>query len=1054
MSDASTGQIVGGIIGAYFGYPQLGIAIGGAIDPPDGPSLEGPQLSDLSVQTSSYGAPIANIDASIGTMGQVIWVENNSIMERSKKENQGGKGGGGGATVKTYEYFATFAVLMADHEIDGIGTLRLGNQLLLNTQIEDFETQIATSETLANVSALSLGREFGLASLGLTQTGPKAVLYPGYDDQPIDPRMEAHLGTANCPAYRGCAYIVFYDWPLEKLGNTLGGAQARAEIINGSSQNAPVLLSEIIVDDPLSAGSGIDQVCNYLNSEAAVVWVVDNNITGLFYSQIVFGIDGYSKSGYVKYTPDHVASGWSDVAVLPQSSNFFDNHPSVVFSPTLGRIIRKGGLTIGVHWSTGRLYKAIGSVSTPSTPWYAAIDDSGNIYAITSSGISKYDSDLVLVDTKAITFPGETYTAQSVSACFDSGLIYVGFTGGGADIVRNIYAVDFDAELKSDVFQLTVTPANNNKNSVFTVNGAVLTRFYSIDNNPTYQVVIDRWRLPTLLSNGKSLAEICQERMEKSELIESGDIDVSLLTQTVSGFRTAGVQSIRGQIGPLQAAYNFDIIASGYQLKSVPRGLSPVMTIPYEHLGATQSGTVTALKHNREMDTQLPNKVLIKYLDKDRDYDINVQPSPERASSSTVNVMEVDLPIVLTPDLAAGIAETAQYKIWLERETFEFTLPQIYQALEAADVVTIETDYASFEIQITSINELTNGILQCEGKLSDPALYVPEAVGGQGVTNTNTIPYASPSIMHLLDIPTIRDEDDVAGFAAALCGSSAGWPGGVIFRSTDSGQTFTDVQAYPDAVFMGECDDSLPQHDGNVIDYINTLTVSPYSNGQTLSSLSETQMMTGKNWCAYGAAGRWEIMRFANATLNADGTYTLDTFVRGRKGTEQYTSDHVDGDVFVFLSDLDMGFISANISDLNVSRIYRGVTQGKDIDNVADTDFTYTGINLKPLSPVHLSGAIDGSNNWDLAWKRRSRLSSSWWSNGIESSIGESSESYEIDIMNGSTVVRTLTSTTQTVEYSSADQVTDFGGNQNTLKFRVYQMSATVGRGYVAEITI
>jgi len=111
-------------------------------------------------------------------------------------------------------------------------------------------------------------------------------------------------------------------------------------------------------------------------------------------------------------------------------------------------------------------------------------------------------------------------------------------------------------------------------------------------------------------------------------------------------------------------------------------------------------------------------------------------------------------------------------------------------------------------------------------------------------------------------------------------------------------------------------------------------------------------------------------------------------------------------------------------------------------------------VNKKPLSPVQLDGSIDGSDNWDLTWLRRSRLSSSWWTNGVEAPIGEDSESYEIDIMNGATVVRTLTSTTPAVQYTSANQVTDWGSNQTTLTLRVYQMSAIVGRGYVAEITL
>jgi hypothetical protein len=56
--------------------------------------------------------------------------------------------------------------------------------------------------------------------------------------------------------------------------------------------------------------------------------------------------------------------------------------------------------------------------------------------------------------------------------------------------------------------------------------------------------------------------------------------------------------------------------------------------------------------------------------------------------------------------------------------------------------------------------------------------------------------------------------------------------------------------------------------------------------------------------------------------------------------------------------------------------------------------------------------------------------------------------------MDGVTVKRTLTATTNAKTYLSADITTDFGGMPASIKFRVYMMSAAVGRGYVAEATI
>ena len=44
-------------------------------------------------------------------------------------------------------------------------------------------------------------------------------------------------------------------------------------------------------------------------------------------------------------------------------------------------------------------------------------------------------------------------------------------------------------------------------------------------------------------------------------------------------------------------------------------------------------------------------------------------------------------------------------------------------------------------------------------------------------------------------------------------------------------------------------------------------------------------------------------------------------------------------------------------------------------------------------------------------------------------------------------MVRTLTATTPTVVYTAAEQTADFGAAQPAYDIRVYQMSATYGRG-------
>jgi hypothetical protein len=51
-------------------------------------------------------------------------------------------------------------------------------------------------------------------------------------------------------------------------------------------------------------------------------------------------------------------------------------------------------------------------------------------------------------------------------------------------------------------------------------------------------------------------------------------------------------------------------------------------------------------------------------------------------------------------------------------------------------------------------------------------------------------------------------------------------------------------------------------------------------------------------------------------------------------------------------------------------------------------------------------------------------------------------------------VVRTVAAASPTVTYTAAQQTADFGSVQSAIAVRVYQLSATVGRGAPLEKTI
>jgi len=67
----------------------------------------------------------------------------------------------------------------------------------------------------------------------------------------------------------------------------------------------------------------------------------------------------------------------------------------------------------------------------------------------------------------------------------------------------------------------------------------------------------------------------------------------------------------------------------------------------------------------------------------------------------------------------------------------------------------------------------------------------------------------------------------------------------------------------------------------------------------------------------------------------------------------------------------------------------------------------------------------------------------------------EKTEKYEIDIMNGTNVVRTVEIfEASEYEYTASLQVSDFGSTQSSLTIKLFQISEVVGRGNVREETV
>ena len=178
-------------------------------------------------------------------------------------------------------------------------------------------------------------------------------------------------------------------------------------------------------------------------------------------------------------------------------------------------------------------------------------------------------------------------------------------------------------------------------------------------------------------------------------------------------------------------------------------------------------------------------------------------------------------------------------------------------------------------------------------------------------------------------------------------------------------------------------------------------------------------------------------------------TYTLKGLLRGLRGTEQAKSTHAAAERFVLLNTVGLARVPLVNADIGRQLYYKPVSFGRTLNDAVANPFTNTAAGLKPLAPVLINAARQASGDLIITWTRRSRLDAAW-RNNADVPIGETAETYELELMNAGFVIRrtvTVTGAT-TYTYTAALQTTD-GGVLTAGQFnvRIYQISSVVGRG-------
>jgi GTA TIM-barrel-like domain/Putative phage tail protein len=193
FGNAISGGALGRAAGAVAGR-ALGLAFA---DP-----LEGPRIASVHVMESREGAAIAFVYGRMRVGGQLIWA---ARFRETKTERRAGSKGDG--KINTYSYAISLAVAVGEGVVQSV------------------------RRVWAN------GEPFDMS-------GVTCRFYSGDETQAPDPLIEMLEGSGRAPAYRGTAYIVFEDLPLDTFANRI--PQFSFEIVRAPADVQAAAIGDVV----------------------------------------------------------------------------------------------------------------------------------------------------------------------------------------------------------------------------------------------------------------------------------------------------------------------------------------------------------------------------------------------------------------------------------------------------------------------------------------------------------------------------------------------------------------------------------------------------------------------------------------------------------------------------------------------------------------------------------------------------------------------------------------------------------------------------------------
>lgn len=472
--------------------------------------------------------------------------------------------------------------------------------------------------------------------------------------------------------------------------------------------------------------------------------------------------------------------------------------------------------------------------------------------------------------------------------------------------------------------------------------------------------------------------------------------------------------TLRQAFNELQQVFTFDIVESNGEITYKQRGNIAIATVYETKMQSSGSAGDAWLTETHEYDLAGARKLSISYRDVDRDYKTNVQsvhlPKYDEAIVDADAAISVQVPIVLTSDVARRLAEILLYAKITYQAGFAGALPSSAMMYDPSDVVTFKfnpadnLDDITIRLRQTSIG--ADHSYQFTGTREDPDIYADQinlfgtlgrytpAALPEPPTRVDFTPLAFPflSETQAKGADVVPTSYPIYMTLISLRAGATAIPKDNITITTDT-DTYAvpAMQNFPTWGFVvGTPLRNNPEC--YTTGFSESFTVRIMSAaGATLGSCADYYDMLNNRQKNLAWVGN-ELIQFQTAVDNGDGTWTFSVIRHALFGTEDGAVSHGTGEKFFLLGGADGLINTRSISQTNVELgdgEFKPITIAMPTSKNLEQTVTRAAYDSKQYRPFRPSAGQINYSGTDavVQWKRRSRYDGQWADDGSEAGL-------------------------------------------------------------------